>query len=133
MTDPIPDPLPREWLPDAAGPARPEDPQVWEERLQRLVAAAEPRLARLRAREAPWWASLAGWWRPAGGLALAAAAALALVLLRGPAPGPRAGAPVSLALGAIASEGDPAVFWTTATGREANPVLALVVLGEEGS
>ncbi len=130
MSERIPERLPPEWLPDpVAPPGDEEDAPVWEWRLRRLVAAAEPRLARLRARETPWWSGLAAWWRPVTAAAVAAAAALILGLRLAPerleAP-PRG----TLALSAVVSEGEPAALWI-AVGSEADPVLALLALEGE--
>lgn len=129
------DPLPEGWLPGPSGP--PADAPEWEARVQRIVAAAGPRLERRRERAErgaagragrAWWAELGLLLRPAAGLA--AAAALLLVLL-GPSPSPAGDPSASSTLAAVASGGDPAALWRAA-GAEADPVLALIAL-EEGT
>lgn len=133
------DPLPEAWLPEPFGP--PDDAPEWEARVRRIVAAAEPRLERLRERAEPgagegtagrrgrsWWADLGLLLRPAAGLA--AAAGLVLVLLE-PAPSPTEDAAASSTLAAVATGGEAAALWRAA-GAEADPVLALIAL-EEGA
>lgn len=133
------DPLPETWLPEPSGP--PDDAPAWEARLRRIVAAAGPRLERLRERAEPgvaggapgrgdraWWAGLGLLLRPAAGLA--AAAGLLLFLVQ-PAPSPAGEGADSPTLAAVASGGEPAALWQ-ATGAEADPVLALIAL-EEGT
>lgn len=133
MTDQIPDPLPREWLPDPAAPparAGARDAELWEGRLRRLMSAAEPRLERLRSRGAPWWTPLAAWWRPTLGVAAAAAVILVMLVgeLIGGAPAAPEGSPT---LAAVAGDGEPAALWI-GLGAEADPVLATIAL-EEGA
>lgn len=127
MTDRVPDPLPREWLPGPVGPAHPADEALWEERVRRLTAAAEPALARLRSRPVPWWELLAAWWRPLVSAAAlgAAAAALALVLAppRRTPVAPAGGATLS----AVVGDGQPAALWA-GLGAKADPALALIAL-----
>lgn len=121
-----PDPLPSDWLPKPIAPRSGDDPEVWDVRIQKLMAAAEPRLARYRAGELGWWAALGRYWRPAAAAAFAAAAGLFVALGLGSAT--RGAVPESdLVLAAAASDGDPAVFWA-ALDAEADPVLALIVL-----
>lgn len=131
----MPDPLPESWLPEPAREAG--DEAAWENRVSRIVVAADPRLRELERRgagagpapprRADAWLDVARWWRPA--IALAAAAALTLFLTR-PAPPDTGGSPGSPALGAVVSEGEAASLWEAA-GREAHPVLALIALEEE--
>lgn len=125
MTEHVPEPLPREWLPAPLGPAG-ADAAPWEARLQRLAAAAGPALARLRARPLPWWSVLAARWKPLAGAAAATAAGLTLVLYltASPAPRPAAGAPT---ISAVVSGGEPAALWA-ALGAQADPALALIAL-----
>lgn len=124
------DPLPREWLPEPAGPPSGET-GAWEERVQRVLAEAEPRLDRLAsgrtARDPAWWEALGGLWRPAA--ALAAAALLVLFLATPDASRPDARSPV---LAAVATEGEPTSVWA-AMGGGADPVLAAMILEQEGS
>lgn len=131
----MPDPLPESWLPE---PARESgDEAAWEERVSRIVAAAEPRLQRLGRRDRPagsvgdaparGWLEVGRWWRPAA--ALAAAAVLALFVTSPEAP-EAAAPPGSPALGLVVSEGAPGSLWDAAGGR-AHPVLALIALEEE--
>jgi hypothetical protein len=131
MTDHTPNPLPREWLPDPAGPAHPTDEAAWEARLRRLALAAEPALARLRTQPVPWWSALAAWWKPL--VVAAAVAALAGVMLLprlAPTPRTRSNAGVAT-ISAIAGHGAPAALWA-GLGSEADPALALITLsGDE--
>lgn len=122
----LPAPLPRHWLPDATHPPGSDD-SIWEDRLQRLMDAAEPGLSSLRTHGSPWWAVLGAWWRPT---AVLAAAAVALVVLLPTAPASLEHPRGALALAAAVSEGEPAALWT-ALGSEADPVLALIVLEGE--
>lgn len=132
MTDErMPDPLPEDWLPEPTTGSGDEAP--WEERVRRIMAAAESRLRELEGtgraaapRPAGWW-EVGRWWRPAA--ALAAAAVLALVLTRPPPP-ETAASRGSPALAAVASDGEPSSLWEAA-GSEAHPVLALIALEEE--
>lgn len=149
MTDRGRERLPREWLPDALAPAHGAGAAEWEDRLQRLMRAAEPALAELeraagspapesrgeepvgsrRAEAAlPWWAVLAGAWRLAIPAAAAAAAALvlALRLVVGSAAS-QAASPDAFALTAITGGGEAAALWQGA-GSEADPVLAQLVV-----
>lgn len=133
--DRMPDPLPEGWLPQPTTGTGHGPP--WEERVRRIVAAAEPRLRELErtGRAAPppagptvsGWREVGRWWRPAA--ALAAAAVLALFLAR-PAPPEAEASRGSPALAAAASDGEPASLWDAA-GSEAHPVLALIALEEE--
>ena len=123
MSDRAPGPLPREWLPDPVSGAGVDDSQVWEWRLQRIMAAAEPRLVRLQKRREPWWSALGALWRPAAVAALGAAAAIVLVspsVQELPPPG-------RFALSIIATEGSPEGLWAS-LGHEAEPVLSLIAL-----
>jgi hypothetical protein len=127
MTEHTPDPLPRPWLPDPVGPAHPADEALWEARLHRLTAAAEPALARLRAPARPWWSVLAAWWRPlASAAALGAAGAGLALLLATPGGGtpPTTGAAT---LGAVVGDGQPAALWV-GFGARADPARALIAL-----
>lgn len=125
----IPDPLPADWLPKPAAPRVPDDPEVLDIRIRRLMAAAEATLARFRAGEIPWWAVLARHTRPAAAAALAAAAGLLVALGLGGAS-QWAEPENDLVLVAAASEGNPAALWS-AMGTEADPVLALIALATE--
>lgn len=142
MTERRPEGLPREWLPEPVAPARGGDAAEWERRLQRLMRAAEPTLAELahtaespapaprRTADAgsPWWAVLAGRWKPAlAGAALAAVVAvLGLRLVPGPAAEPST-EPGAFTLTAVAGGGEAAALWQ-GLGVEADPVLAHLVL-----
>ena len=133
-----PDPLPGEWLPPAqADSASP----VWESRIQRIVAAAEPGLREPAARrggtharrpvsvEADWADVLGNWWRQA--VAATAVAAASVLLSMATASGGEAGGTDGV-LRLLASGGDPGVLWES-SGGQADPVLALLVLeGPEG-
>jgi hypothetical protein len=122
------DPLPREWLPDAVGPAHPGDEALWEARLYRLAAAAEPALARLRTPAIPWWNVLAAWWRPLVSAAALGTAAAALTLLLYVPPRGAATAPAGTAtLSAMVGDGQPAALWA-GLGAKADPALALIAL-----
>lgn len=120
-----PPPLPRVWLPDAAAPA---DATEWQVMIERIAAASEPGLLRLRDREADvsWPAVLGAWWKPAAVLATAATALL--ILLDPPVSGGSASG--SLPLSVLAAEGDPVSLWR-ALGIEADPVLALIAIQEQ--
>lgn len=127
MTQHTPDPLPRQWLPDPVGPAHPADEAPWEARLQGLMAAAEPTLARLRASAIPWWSVLAAWWRPLVSAAALGAAAAGLALL--PRVPPRrtvTTAAGTATLSVVVGNGEPAALWA-GVGAEADPALALIV------
>lgn len=126
--DHAPRPLPRDWLPDATPP---DAAAEWAVRVQRIMAAAEPALAKLGNRDdssdAGWPVELGSFWRPAA--AVATAATLLLVV----ADKPRAvresgydGLPLSL----MAAEGQPVALWE-GLGIDADPVLALIALQEQ--
>ena len=120
----LPDPVPRGWLPDALPP---DGDPAWDTHVARILAAAQPELARLASARvgegaAPWWSEMGKWWRPAAALAAAATAVLLLVVER-PA-GPSA-PPETVALTLIAAEGDPVALWAM-LGVRADPVLALL-------
>jgi hypothetical protein len=125
-----PPPLPREWLPDAL-PA--DDDPVWARRADRILAAADPELARLRTgREAVdigWWSEMGRWWRPAA--AMAAAAVTLFVLVERPASTVVA-SPDAITLGLVAGEGSPAAIWA-AVGVRADPVLARLALEDHAA
>lgn len=123
MSEHVPEPLPRELLPEATAPVTEE--ALWDERLRNLMAAAEPALAELRRETPPWWEILAAWWRPVAGLVGAAVTALLIVVATAAPRGERA--PGAVALAAAATDGAPAALWA-ALGSEANPVLAAIVL-----
>jgi hypothetical protein len=128
VSRPTPDPLPRSWLPEPEAPAQPGGEALWEARLRRLTAAAQPALARLRARPVPvpWWSALAAWWRPLVASAALAAAAAGLVLGVQPVARPAPGASVGIAtLSALAGNGDPAALWA-GLGAHVDPALALL-------
>ena len=122
-------PLPREWLPDAAAPA---DAPEWDATLQRILAAAEPALRRLESgdsqRDVTWVTVLGSWWKPAA--AIVAAAALLLLLDR---PNTAIGESQrgSLPLNVMAAEGEPVALWES-VGIDAHPVLALIALQQQG-
>lgn len=122
--DDAPRPLPRDWLPEATTP---EGAPEWEDRLERIVAAAEPALRRLGRRgsamEVTWPAMLGPWWKPA--VALAAAAAALLFVLH-PRDAIREGGD-GLPLSVVAWEGEPFALWE-GFGIDADPVLALIAL-----
>ncbi len=130
----MPDPLPEEWLPEAAS-ADGADAPSWSARGSEILRAAEPRLRELREQAGSGrhdgtgigWLRMARWWRPAAGLA--AAAVVALLLATPERPGATEGAGSS-ALGAIVSGGEPTSLWRAA-GSEAHPVLALITLDRE--
>ncbi|MFQ6046830.1 MAG: hypothetical protein ACE5PT_10830 [Gemmatimonadales bacterium] len=126
MNDRIPDPLPREWLPEAVAPRGSTDRELWEVRLRRLMRSAEPRLERLGSLGAPWWTLLAAWWKPTLGMAGAAAVILALLVstVTGGAPAAPEGSPT---LAAVAGDGEPAALWI-GLGGDADPVLAAIAL-----
>ena len=126
--DDAPRPLPPGWLPE---PLPPEGAPVWDTKMGRIMAAADPELRRLRDRRtaagSTAWSVLGLWWKPAAALA-AVAAVLSLVTgLRSAFPEARQDW-VSLSL--IAAEGDPVTLWE-AFGIQADPVLALIALQEE--
>lgn len=132
MNEHTPDPLPREWLPGAVGPAHPADEALWEARLHRLTAAAEPALARLRTPAIPWWGVLAAWWRPLMSAAALGTAAAGLVLLLHVPPRSAATAPTGTAtLSAVVGDGQPAALWA-GLGAKADPALALIALAGGG-
>ena len=130
----MPDPLPGEWLPEAAS-ADSGDAPSWSARESEILRAAEPRLQELREQagsgrhmeSGPGWLEMARWWRPAAGLAVAAVLAL---LLTSPVRPEATEAAGSSALGAIVSGGEPTSLWQ-AVGSEAHPVLALITLDRE--
>lgn len=127
--DDLPDPLPKEWLPESPVPPE-EDTAYWDERLRMLMAEAGPTLAtapRGRTAAAPSWLdALATRWRlaTAGAFALTAAAVAALVLGVRRAPPADAQAMV---LAALVSGGEPAALWKGA-GVAADPTLAFLTL-----
>ena len=126
MTDQnIPDPLPREWLPQSAS-AFAQGAGAERFLLRRLVNAAEPILARYREEDARWWSALAIRWRPTlAGAAAAAALVLGFAVERAVLPVRETPDPV---LAASFSDGDPSLFWNVSEG--ADPVLTAVALQE---
>lgn len=120
------------WLPD---PIQPEDHPEWDRRTARILAAAEPGLARSAGRPATateaWLYELGGWWRPVAALA-AAAVAFLLLVTENPRPGPNATEPDAMALTILASDGDPTAIWA-ALGVPADPVLALLTLEDHST
>jgi hypothetical protein len=125
------DPLPREWLPDALPP---ENHVVWDSRASRILTSAEhvwrvPHSSGAGA--APWLREMGGWLRPAAALA-AAAVALLLVLPDASADIEPAQAADQMALGLVASGGEPAALWA-ALGVPADPVLALLTLEDHSA
>lgn len=125
--DGAPRPPPRDWLPH---PTAPESAPEWQNRLERIVAAAEPALRRLGERgsdvELTWPAMLGRWWKPAVAMA---AAAVALLLVLHPRNATRE-AGDGLPLSVVAAEGEPVALWE-GLGIEADPVLALIALQQE--
>lgn len=121
------DPLPEELLPKSAVDG---DPSHWENRVQRLMAAAAPLLAEYRKEPAPWWVVLAERWRPRLAVAVAAAAVLTIAVhLALPAPATRMES--SLPLATVAGEGNDASALWSIVNNEVDPVLALVILEGE--
>jgi hypothetical protein len=120
--------LPEGWLPDAH-PSE-GDPK-WDERIERIMAAASPELRTLRNRRAAAgaasWSVMGLWWKPAAALA-AVSTALLLLIERPAFPELPAG---TLALGVVASAGDPVTLWEL-LGIQADPVLALIAIREQG-
>jgi hypothetical protein len=120
----VPAPLPRDVLP---GPVPREGSAEWESAVERVLAAAEPRLPGPRRSvvhlEQRWPSVLGAWWRPAA--VLAAAATAAVLLMRAE---PAAPAPGTIPLGVVATQGDPAALFA-GLGLDADPVLALIALG----
>jgi hypothetical protein len=119
-------PLPRDCLPESQPR---EGAPVWDARVRRIMAAAEPELRRIEGRRsaveaAPWWSVMGMWWKPAGALAAASVALLLLLGRRDIHPGPPPG---SIPLGLVASEGDPVTLWGV-LGVQADPVLALIAV-----
>lgn len=127
--DGAPRPLPRAWLPD---PHPPEGAPEWNARVGGIMVAAGPELQRLGSRHAAaevTWSSVMGlWWKPAAALAAAAAALLFLTEHPGAVPESPQG---SLALILVAADGDPVTLWG-ALGIQADPVLALIAIQEQG-
>jgi hypothetical protein len=122
--DNVPCPLPRRWLPEATPP---EGGPEWDIRVERIVAAAEPRLRRLARGseiEATWSAGLGSWWKPAA--AIAAAAAVLLFALA-PAATVQESGEGWLPLSVVAADGEPFALWV-GLGIESDPVLALIAL-----
>jgi hypothetical protein len=119
------DPLPTDWLPEALPP---EGDSVWDSRTERILAMAERnRTVResVGSVAASWPSEMGGWLTPAAALA-AAALALAFLTSSPPRiePSPTADA---MALGIVASDGEPAALWA-ALGVQADPVLARLAL-----
>jgi hypothetical protein len=120
--------LPQGWLPD---PNPSEGDPKWDEKIERIMAAAGPELRTLRSRrsaaEVTWWSRMGLWWKPAASLAAASTALVLLVERPASAEPP----PGSLALGFVVSDGDPVTLWG-ALGIQADPVLALIAIGGQG-
>ena len=130
MNNDVPDPLPPEWLPAPTASPTSDDAEVWEDRIGRLMAAAEPTLARYRVATLPRWGSARQRWNLVVGSALAAAASLAVSLGLG-APTPAAAPSNDLVLVAAVSESDPTLF-RDAINAETDPVLGMItVVGEQ--
>lgn len=127
--DSAPRPLPREWLPE---PQPPERAAQWDARVERIMAAADPELRRLRSRRAAAgttaWSVMGQWWKPAATLAAAAAA---LPLLFEPPAAVSELPQDSFSLSLVAAEGDPVALWG-AFGVQADPVLAMIAIQEQG-
>jgi hypothetical protein len=120
-------PLPHDWLP---APQPSEGDRTWDERIERIMAAAGPELRTLRSRcaaGAAWWSVMGLWWKPAAALAVASTTLLLLMERPAFAERPRG----SLALGFVASAGDPVTLWG-ALGVQADPVLAWIAIREQG-
>jgi hypothetical protein len=126
------DPLPREWMPEAAPP---DGHPTWESRTARIMVAVEPEWARLRlgARQgaASWLSEMGGWLRPAVAIA-AAAVALLFLVVEPPASAARILTTDDMALSLIVSDGDPVALWA-ALGVPADPVLALLTFEDHGA
>lgn len=118
-------PLPREWLRDGHPP---ESDPIWDTKAARITAIASSELLTLSGRRsavAPTgWASIAPWWKP---VAVLAAASVTLLLLVGRSAAGRNAGRESVALGLVASNGDPATLWG-ALGVQADPVLAQIAI-----
>jgi hypothetical protein len=82
--DPERDPRLADALRGTPGPGGPLDDQQLH---SRIMAAARPRLAQLRARQRPWWEWTAGWARVAVPVGLAASLAAGVLLVRSPSSG----------------------------------------------
>jgi hypothetical protein len=125
-------PLPREWLPE---PVLPGGHVAWDASAARIVGALELEWAKHTARGQPdashWVSDLGRWLRPAA--ALAAAAITLLFVLDDPRTHPSSThAADEMALGLVASHGDPAALWAT-LGVPADPVLALLTLEDHST
>ena len=121
------DPLPRELLPDSR---LDEDPADADRRIQTLMAAASPILAKYRNEPVSWLSMLADRLRPRLAFAVAAAAALTISVLLA-LPAPTASFEPSLPLATVAGEGDDAATLWSIVNEEIDPVLALVILEGE--
>ena len=118
------DPLPTGLLPKSAIG---DDPALWENRVQNLMAAASPLLTQYRTLPVSWWSVLADGLRPRLAVAVAAAAAITIAVhLSLPGPVPRSAS--SLPLATVISEGDAATALLSIANDEIDPVLALVIL-----
>jgi hypothetical protein len=125
------DPLPRDWLPDALPP---ENHVVWEGRASRILTSTEGEWRVRRSAgvdAAPWLWEMGNWLRPAAALA-AAAVGLLVVVPDSPADIEPAQAADEMALGLVASGGEPAALWA-ALGVPADPVLALLTLEDHSA
>jgi len=118
--------LPRDVLPDSLPP---NDAAVWDARVRRIIAAADPDLRRLRSAgssaDVAWWSGMAQWRTPAA--VFAAVATILLVVMMGRLSVFRDIPPDELALGLVATDGDPMTLWGAA-GIPADPVLALIAV-----
>ncbi len=125
------DPLPRDWLPEALPP---ENHVVWETRASRILLTADRESLDRRSERvgaAPWLWEIGSWLRPAAALA-AAALGLLFVWPDSRASADPARAADEMALGLVASGGEPAALWA-ALGVPADPVLALLTLEDHSA
>ena len=120
------DPFPEELLPNSAID---NDPVLWENRVQNLMAAASPILAQYRTVPIPWWSVLADRLRPRLPVAAAAAAAATVMItVHLSLPGPATRSAPSLPLATVIGDGATAATILSIANEEIDPVLALVIL-----
>jgi hypothetical protein len=126
------DPLPRAWLPERMPP---EGHTFWETRAARILGAAELECARRtsHAREdsAAWLFEMGRWLKPAAALTAASLVLLFVLPDTSARPVTRHAAD-EMALGLVASHGDPAALWAS-LGVPADPVLALLTLEDHSA
>ena len=121
------DPLPRELLPESVVDGGPE---LWENRVQNLMAAASPILADYRTTPVPWWYFLAEWFKPRLAFAVATAAAIT-VAVHLSLPGPKNQPAPNLPLATVIGDGNATTAFLSTIDEEIDPVLALVILEGE--